>query len=165
MERIIYSSLVMICLLLPTTILAQAPVKILTGQTDNQVREYFSSLKEFFTSNRNVGIEQKTSDDGDLILKFGTPTLNEEITSSLEIIARFIMLNDGTERCSEQVIIGTDKTAYKNLSTIKTSFKKDPDRNNVWVREYNENFFEIAEFQKKNDLYSIRISLINRNKR
>jgi len=149
-------------LCLASSALAQTPVKILTGQTEKQVRDYFSSLKDFFRSNKYVEIEQKTSDDGDLILQFGTPTLQEEITSSLSIITRFIMLNDGTEVCTQQSILGTEKSAYKNLSNIKKHFARDPEKEAVWVREYNEHFIEVAEFHKQDNFYEIKISMVSK---
>ncbi len=151
-----------VILFLPSSIFGQVPIKILIGQTDKQVNEYFGSLKQFFASDKSVGIEQKTSANGDLILSFGTPINHEEITNSLEIIAHFVETRDGDEICTDQIIIGTEISAYKNVSTIRKLFSRVPDREGTWLRSFNEHFNEVAEFQKKDGLYTIKISLVSK---
>jgi hypothetical protein len=107
------------------------PVKILIGENENTVRKYFAELKSRLIENEFVKVEQTTSDDGQMMLKFYTPSNEESKTNSLRILAIFNRNPDKTEVCFAQAVMGSDTSVYKNLSYLKDNYKLRA--KNEWV--------------------------------
>lgn len=157
-----YKLIILAILLFPFKIFAQNPVEILLGRTDVEVKEYLSKLKEPYSSNKYVKIESRTSKNGELILGLSVPTLSEANSNFLNIITLFISTADGSEICVTQIISGTDISSYNNLKNIKENFTKDPDKEARWIKPFNDDFIEVADFEKDGTSYKITISLMKR---
>lgn len=144
------------------------PVKILIGEDETKVREYFHSLKQNFLNNPYVKVEQSVGEAGNLILTFSSPLEGEEKTSSLSIWAVFMRMEDKSEICIKQAILGSNVSAYKNVSFIKDNFKELS--SNTWIKPHLQNgkemvgFKVLAEFKKgDNGSYNIVYQLTDRN--
>ena len=142
------------------------PVKILIGDDENAVRKYFTELKNRLNENELVKIEQTTTDDGQMILKFYTPSNEESKTNSLRILAIFNRNPNKTEVCIGQAVIGSDESVYKNLSYIKDNYKFQAE--NKWIRQVLgidgrplPGFKILAQFSKEKSIYNITYKLMD----
>jgi len=138
------------------------PVQLLIGENDTTVIKYFDILKQQFMSNKYVITEKGTTNDGSLTLTFSTPTNEENKTNSLSIIALFSRVNK-QEICIRQLVMGTDVSAYENLTFIKDTFKKIDE--NTWYMKMPSMplFGVIARFTKEDKYYRIVYDFTDKN--
>lgn len=135
-------------------------VKILVGENLDFIQSYFDNIKkEHFPTNQHV-ISSKTTEKGNLVLECSTPTIGgEEKANFIVIKTTFIRTDDGDEICVDQLIMGTQISAYSNLAPIKDTFMSKGA--GVWEQEYNDAFVVSAEYQYKSDsdFYGLHIYL------
>ena len=143
------------------------PVKILIGEDESKVKEYFSSLKQNFPNNPYVKVEQSVGKDGNMMLTFSSPMAGEEKTNSLTIFAVFMRMENKTEICVKQAILGSNISSYRNISFVKDNFKELS--NNMWIKPHFQNgkemtgFKVLAEFNKEDSgLYNIVFQLTDK---
>jgi hypothetical protein len=99
-------------------------IKILLGETDQQVVHYFDSLG---THDNVYKITRGVTTDGLLTLVCEFNLLDEKYYSCNAVFTMFIR-KDGIEFCVKQKITGTTEFAFTNLDYIKDNFKFISDR-------------------------------------
>ena len=123
-----------------------ATFKILVGEEEVKVTEYYNNLKTLFPDNKYVEIEIDVDEDGNKLLKLELPTIRHGKVGFISTISRFHHLKTGEEICTQQLFFCDKSAVIEYLNYFKENYTKSSE--NSWISEFNENYNVMMEFKK-----------------
>ena len=126
--------------------------KIMVGEDDIALTQYYKSLMRLFPENNYLKIEKDVDNDGGKTLKLELPTDREGKVGFVMTFSRFFRFNDGREICSQQLFLCDNSSAVNYLSYIKDNFKYV--EVNKWVKKLDDTFEVLAIFRRGEDTVS-----------
>jgi hypothetical protein len=120
--------------------------KILLGEEDIAITQYYKRLMNLFPDNNYLKIEKNLDEDGNKLLILELPTYRYGKVGFIMTFSRFLRLEDTREICTEQGFSCDNSSAVEYLSYIKDNYKSAG--LNKWTKEFNEIFDIMVEFKR-----------------
>lgn len=137
--------------------------KILLGENDTTITQYYNSLINLFPDNNYLKIEKDIDNNGNKILKLKLPTIRYGKVGISTIFSRFLRLDNGREICTQQFFICDNSSMNDYLSYVKDNYKSEG--LNKWSKSLNEGLKIIAEFKRgEGELSSISFLIKEKTK-
>lgn len=148
--KILFSLFIILCF---KTVSAQSGTfKILLGEEDIVLTQYYKSLMNLFPDNNYLKIEKDIDNDGNKTLKLELPTIRYGKVGFVMTFSRFLRLDDTREICTQQFFVCDNSSAVDYLSYIKDNYKSAG--LNKWTKNFNEIFDIMVEFKRGEDSVS-----------